>query len=245
MSVLNQKLPKNQGIKHSQQGSAIVWVFIMIILFAALTYALNQNTRGGGEQISKKQAELAAIELLDSTTAFKNTVQGLLIDGCGKDELSFEHPLVGMYQNNPNAPSDFSCHIFKKDGGNLNLIKRNKNAIDSNGTASLYYNIFVNSIDGVGTSEPEVYTFTRPIKDSVCEIINENLGHNFSGGLPEANLSSNAYNGDISSSGKFLFGDDPAESGIENKLEGCFVDNGCTGAVDGKCNAYIKVLIEQ
>ena len=118
MSFFEPKTSKNQGIKAKQRGSAIVWILIMVALFAALTYTMSEGSRTGESQLGDQQAGLAATEILDYGRNIKNAVQQLLINGCSDTEISFENDVVAGYTN-ANAPTDKSCHVFHPNGGGM------------------------------------------------------------------------------------------------------------------------------
>jgi len=82
----------------NQKGGAIVWILVMVALFAALTVALNQGTRSGSATISKEQAALAATEILNYGQAMKRAVQTLQINGCADTDLSFENGGLQQHQ---------------------------------------------------------------------------------------------------------------------------------------------------
>ncbi|MCI5060760.1 MAG: hypothetical protein MRY79_06790 [Alphaproteobacteria bacterium] len=107
-----------------ERGSAIIWIFLMIVLFAALTYAVSQNSRSSNSALSEKQAELATTEILNYARTVKNAIHRLQIDGCDDTEISFENNTVSGYTN-ANAPSDNSCHVFHSNGGGIRYVPDN------------------------------------------------------------------------------------------------------------------------
>jgi len=198
MRLFGTKPPKNQGFTHSkgenaQAGGAIIWIFIMIALFAALNYAITNNSRSGVSNISDKQAELAASEILDYSNSIKRAVHELQINGCDDTEISFQNAVIGGYSN-PNSPSDNSCHVFHSNGGGLQYVEPNRDWLDNtNNTVSHYgtwYTSAQSAINGLGvdpvgsacaggTSDPschELITGVPFIKRNICEEINKKLG---------------------------------------------------------------------
>jgi hypothetical protein len=99
----------------------------MVALFAALTYTVSQGSRTGESQMTEKQAELAAVEILDYARNIKNAVRQLQINGCDDTEIDFGNNIYkqdGGADNYPvgsntNAPADGSCGLFHINGAGL------------------------------------------------------------------------------------------------------------------------------
>ena len=90
MMALDQNSPKNQGLPdnskgkaNNQSGAVIVWIFVAIVLLAALSFAMTQGSRTGTKNLSSQQADLVATEILNYANAVKNAVRQLQINGCG------------------------------------------------------------------------------------------------------------------------------------------------------------------
>lgn len=189
---------KKQGFigiqpRSTERGSAIIWVFIMIGLFAALSFAISDGSRSGEGTISKEQADLASTEILDYASAIKRAVQELQINGCSDTEISFENGVVSGYSN-PNSPSDESCHVFKPNGAGLRYVTPNKKWLDNINTSISHYGVWYTSaqsavnglgIDAIGSSCAgglsdgschELITGVPFIQLDVCKSINKKLG---------------------------------------------------------------------
>lgn len=196
MSLFGLKNYKNQGLPssctQSEHGGAIIWIFVMIGLFGALSFAVNQGSRGGAASLSEKQAELAASEILDYARNIKSAVRMLQINGCDDTEVSFDQAFVSGYSN-PNSPSDQSCHVFNNNGGGLRYQSPNSDWLDSAQSSAAHYGEwFTNSnlwVAGVGTdgsgsncaggagdgSCRELVTGIPFLKNEVCKALNKSL----------------------------------------------------------------------
>jgi hypothetical protein len=195
MSLFGLKNHKNQGLPYLHQvneaGGAIIWVFVMIGLFGALSFAVNQGSRGGAASLSEKQAELAASEILDYARNIKNAVRMLQINGCDDTEVSFDQAFVSGYSN-PNSPTDESCHVFSNNGGGLRYQSPNNDWLDTNfnipanaGNYGVWWFSSSAQIDGVGTSEAELKVSLNFLKENICLKLNDTLSiSNPSGSVP-------------------------------------------------------------
>lgn len=104
----------------SERGNVLIYIFIAIALFAALSFSVADIMRTGDPQsIGREQSYLYADEILDYTRKIRETVQYLRIsNGCSDDQISFENTTVTDYENT-NAPNDNSCHVFHPNGGGM------------------------------------------------------------------------------------------------------------------------------
>lgn len=111
-----------------RSGNVLFLILIAVALFAALSYAVTQSSRSGGNDISDEDARLAASRILQFNTNLDSVIQRLrLTNQCKITQLSFEFDQDGdgIWQDadddyhNPNAPSDLSCHIFHPSGGGV------------------------------------------------------------------------------------------------------------------------------
>lgn len=204
------KLTKNQELEgNSEAGGIIIWIMIMVALFAALSYAVSQGSRSGTQSISSEQASLAATEILDYATAVKRVVQELQINGCSDTEISFENNVVSGYTN-PNSPSDNSCHIFHPNGGGLQYLNFSSDRYDStyNGQSNFQENIFTGAVavEGIGTSSEDLI-FTIPyVQSSICENINEKMDMGTT--MPIDIYTASKFTGGFSASTNPIIGDD-------------------------------------
>ena len=86
-------------------------------LFAALSYAVTQSSRGGGG-IDREQEEL---DLAVNEQCIGSVEYGVnkpkVLNNCPDAEVSYELP-NGLNEN-ANNPSDTSCFVFHEDGGDI------------------------------------------------------------------------------------------------------------------------------
>lgn len=93
-------------MKYKQSGNALFLILIAVALFAALSYAITQSGRGGGN-IAKEQELIRSAQILQYFSQIKNATDRMqLIYGCQASD-------VGFYGNGTRP----ECGIFHPDGG--------------------------------------------------------------------------------------------------------------------------------
>lgn len=170
-----------------EDGNVLFMILIAVVLFAALSYAVSQTTRGGGIDPSDEKAELLAAEILNYVTALQTAIMRLQVsNGCDDTEISFENSFLSGYTN-PNAPDDKSCHVFDPAGAGLSWRAQPKGANNYyNGSVSCKYEdgwpwIFGGyaNIPLIGTSEApdgnELVAYLPIESLKLCQKINEVL----------------------------------------------------------------------
>lgn len=167
--------PRNDRLR--ENGNALWFILIAIILLGLLTAMLtrsggNTNDTGDYERLSIK-----ANEIITYGRSLGNGIQMLLSRGCSENEISFEDPLLASQgsfsdHSNPNAPADFSCHIFRPEGAGLEYwITTDLDIYD----LSTFPNPIEFYINGLGWWHPD--SPNAPTRD--WGMIMENLDKNF------------------------------------------------------------------
>lgn len=169
--------------KDHQSGNVLFLILIAVALFAALTYAITNSTRGVGANTSNETNSTAFSTI---QTNIINISQGLqrvrYANGCSENSISFEHanfPASTMAYggddttyNNPAAPLDKRCHVFEEAGGGAYVPKPlpiNQGASFSPARYKIRTGI---NLAGIGTTAPELLLVVGPLKDDLCRYIN-------------------------------------------------------------------------
>ncbi len=215
------KPPKNQADSSpNEQGSIIIWIFIFVALFAALSFTVSQGSRTGGENLSREKATLAASEILDYATALKRNIHELQINGCSDTEISFENAFISGYSNT-NSPADNSCHIFDLNGGGLKYIEFSIDNFDTTYSAQSDYqeNVFSGNVavEGVGTTAQDLVLIIPYLRESICTEINNKMGVGST--MPVDIYTATKFTGSYSASANPGIGDD--DTLLEDKLAFC------------------------
>lgn len=249
---------KNQEItkRNAQSGSIFVWIFVMIALFGALSYAMMDGSRTGASTITRDRAKLAATNIIEYGTALRNAVRSATINGCRPEQISFEndHPQSDTYTN-PNAPGDESCHIFSRAGGSMVYTPPESTILSQDPTVTSVTNTYgklifsgASRVEGIGTGAQELLMWYTTLDINICMGINDILGIENTGGAPPTDTTDivvlTPFQG-VFATGTAA-GDTVADAGTfpAGKMSGCIHEQeGCGGAGVRPCYHFYQVLV--
>ena len=100
----------------NQRGIVIGPILFIVAILAVLAAAIAAGSGAFNGDISAVSAKAQATAILEQANEVKFAVDRLIAKGCTDTQISFENPIVSGYEN-PNAPSDKSCHVFDINGG--------------------------------------------------------------------------------------------------------------------------------
>ena len=181
MMKATSQLNTSVSARSKERGSALFYILIAVVLFAALSYTVSNMMRGdsSAEMVGEERAKVLASEILNYGRAVRTAVQDMRIsNGCADTDISFENNEVSGYTNT-------SCQVFNPAGGDVTYIAPIADILDSEfegefSYGNLYFN-GSNEIVGVGTtcgdiSCMDLVMFIPYVKEEVCRAINESLG---------------------------------------------------------------------
>ncbi len=110
--------------RKNQSGSILIWIFIGIVLFAALSFVMSQGFRSGEGQVSGSKADLAASEIITYANTVRDAVKHLQINGCNLyGGISFYHTAFQTPSIYTMAGVPDTCNVFSPSGGGINWQK--------------------------------------------------------------------------------------------------------------------------
>ncbi len=171
--------------KMKQNGNALFLILIAVALFAALSYAVTQSGRGGGN-IDREQAALNASMVVQEFSVYSTAISRLKIFGCAQNEISYEGPynpdFTGTYIN---PSSSIPCQVFQNAGGGVTYSDPQDSFLDSSFTGLDGYGRYAFTrnmgINGAGIlSTPDYTDYSQMvivpyISDNICLAINEEV----------------------------------------------------------------------
>ena len=174
-----------------QSGTAIIYILIAVVLFAALGYVFSLGARSSAETIMEEEAQVMAQDLMSYAARLDRGVQRVFSRRCSENQISFERPPFDGSDTdyvNPDAPADFSCHVFHPQGGNISEPTITRRAFDETLSYS-HAGRFVYSghtcVSGMGNGDSgcsgdsapneELMILAAGVKREVCLAINQRL----------------------------------------------------------------------
>ena len=114
------------GTPHKNiRGNVLFLILIGIAVFASMTFGIMQSQRGGTMNLDQEKLANDIDKIISYGAAIERSLNALLLQsGCDITEVSFDHTDSSVYDTNgyyknPNAPGDYSCHVFNPSSGVL------------------------------------------------------------------------------------------------------------------------------
>lgn len=161
-----------------RSGNVLFLILLAVALFAALSYAVTQSSRSGGNDISREKAELGAAEIIQYFTLLENTIQRMRLTGGVKlEHLDVSASGVSNQTANTNCTTD-RCKLFHSDGGGVQAMTMSLEWYDETATswASRTIGFLIVGVDNVGTSLADLVVHYGGVKQEVCRAVNVRAG---------------------------------------------------------------------
>lgn len=171
----NQAHPRS----HTQSGSIFFWIFFMVIMFAALSFALTQGFRSGSATVDKENEKLRAQEIVEYFNQVKLHFNSLVISGCRPEQISFNSNLYVRYNgtaiNAAPPASPANCAMFDNSGGITALSFNKYGSDDYSGTGTNplpgSLNVRYADVENLGTGEHDLIMALTGMDLKVCVAI--------------------------------------------------------------------------
>lgn len=164
--------------RRSESGNVFAIVMIGVVLFGALMYTFSRGAKQGTGNLTRKRTEVVASDIISYAQRLERGVVRVMSNSCSENFISFETPGIDSYPVNPDAPTDFSCHVFNPAGGGLSPVQAQSfgitdlNIRPSGGTA----------LSDVGTGAQDLVVWFEDIPAELCQELNKRMNH--SGTIP-------------------------------------------------------------
>ena len=103
--------------RNGERGSVLIYIFIAIVVFAALSFAVSRGNREGVATVDRERADLQATQILDYTGMIRRSLQNMKINGIKDTELCFDHTSWGFATYNHAGCSKDANKVFLPKGG--------------------------------------------------------------------------------------------------------------------------------
>ncbi len=160
----------------TQKGNVLFLILIAVALFAALSYAVTQSSRTGGDS-ARETNILNAAQLTQYPTSVRTAVLRLIIDGFQDTGLQFNNPASAVGTDEP-------FEVFATIGGGAVFQNAPREMMEVNGVneeGRWYFNMDF-EVENLGRDVPgsitgnELIAFLPGITESVCTRLNLEAG---------------------------------------------------------------------
>lgn len=164
--------------KNGQRGNAMVYVLIIVALFAALSFVLaRQSGTSETDILSEEQVGIYASQMQQAAMQLKQAVEQMTFTGSALGDLDFTTPDDGTFDDPP-----FHNKVFHPRGGGVILPRLPDGAVNEivNPPPARWYIGRNNDVewtptDGGGNPIDDVILTAYQLTEDVCARLNENL----------------------------------------------------------------------
>ncbi len=167
----------------NQRGNVLFLILIAVALFAALSYAVTQSSRSGGDA-SRETTLINTSQLTQYPNQVRTAVLRLVINGNDPTSLQFTIP-AEFTDADDNDPFDQRRAVFHPEGGAASYQTIPAALLDSNvSTTPLPWKYSLNfEIPEIGTSSAnsragnDLIAFADGVSKNICARVNRELGY--------------------------------------------------------------------
>lgn len=152
-------------------------VLIAVVLFAALSFVISQQS-DSGKALSSEKTRLLASEVLDMANKMEDSVSVVSLHNPAGTSISFENPVMAGYVN-PLCSTD-NCKIFAPTGGGRDW----ETPVPEISKYDWVYTADI-AVRNIGTDQADMLAILPDISETLCNQINSMLG--LTGTIPAFN----------------------------------------------------------
>ncbi len=179
--------------RSGESGSVIIWIFIAVILFAALSFTVSNITRTGSPGQMDELANMRATDIMQFAGAVQRGIRFMSINGVAESEICFHADNWGHnnYEYNPQCTFNRN-RVFHPEGGSIAFQEAPPDWLEvslpqpANDAGTWVFSARF-EVEDVGTdggggdtvaANADLVMAIAPIKIQICESVNSLLGYN-------------------------------------------------------------------
>jgi len=221
-----------------QKGNVLFLILIAVALFAALSYAVTQSSRSGGDA-SKETNVINTASLTQYPNSVRTSVLRLIIAGIAPEDIFFNKPTEYSGAGFTYFVSRETRGVFHPTGGGASYQQVPSNLTSAGAALDWKFNVdFEIPLLGLSTASNyggnDLIAFADGVTQSVCDRVNKEL-HNYTGATPVIATAVTINNNRTATttdptepSTETVLNDGSTPNWFENKAFGCF-RNGSAG----------------
>lgn len=183
-----------QTARIKEKGNALFLILIAVILFAALSYAITQSNRSGGNP-SRETNLIASTTVTQYPSAIRTAITRMLLRGSSIADLDFMLPSDAAFNTAP-----VTDKVFHPNGGGavFQNVDPNTVTLDASNDPEGDWTFLKNKVvTNIGTSTGDVVAVLTNVREGICQRINEQITGDIAipaSGLSDAQAIANAAN---------------------------------------------------
>lgn len=156
----------------ASSGNAMIYVLIVIALFAALAFILSrQGQNGEHSAMGAQQIEIESTQMLQASMQIKQAIDSMMFGGTTIDALDFMPPSDAAFDTPPRT-----VKVFHPDGGGVIMPHLPDGAAGSaSDPAAGWYLGRFNTVEWTESTATDVILTAYDIPKALCAKINEKL----------------------------------------------------------------------
>ncbi len=158
-------------ITTNQKGNALFLILIGVVLFAALSYAITQSNRSGGNSSSEVNA-IAAASVMQYADSMHSGAIRMMLQGWGAADIYFQPP------GDPDYETYKKEQLFHPEGGNVSYQNVDPNTVEldaNNAPVGAWIYTGDRVIPGLGSSSYDITVLLTHVRKGICEALNEKI----------------------------------------------------------------------
>ena len=170
--IMSDSLDGMKIIRQKESGNALVYVLIVIALFAALSFTLGRQTdTSEAGALSEEKAELLATQLINYAEQVRQIIEQMSFTGTTMDDYDFTLPSETV---NFDTPPHID-KVYHPDGGGLIPGTLPKEAVAQSTTDPMpgWYLGQFNNVDWTNSNGTDIVLVAFQLRREVCEQLNE------------------------------------------------------------------------
>ena len=155
-----------------EKGNALFLILIAVILFAALSYAITQSNRSGGNA-SRETNLVAGTTVTQYPSAIRTAITRMLLRGVSASDIDFIDPADADFDDAP-----VTAKVFHPNGGGAVYQNVDPNTVElDNHNVPLGAWTFLSekAVTNIGTGKGDVVAVLTRVRTGICERINEQI----------------------------------------------------------------------
>jgi hypothetical protein len=157
----------------AERGNIFVIVFLGVVLFAALIYAVSRGFSTGTSTLTTAQARNYASDILSYAQQVERGVTRILESGISENDISFQNDVVSGYAHIPVVPTDAQIFNHPKALGAPWVTPIGASTYQGNNEWTYDGKWIVTDLGDNSRSELAMYLF---VNYDVCNAINAQIG---------------------------------------------------------------------